>query len=145
MDLERLGMHTRNIAALAETASPVVSCYVNNEAGLAGYRGVLDERIRDIRRALTPGERLDFEHALAKIEAFLASGCSVEGASRRLLVHPNTVRYRLKRAHDLSGWSPSDPRGQFALRTALVLGRLADDSVDTVDPVVVDIQQRRAH
>ena len=82
---------------------------------------------------------------LDTVEAFLASGCSVEGASRRLLVHPNTVRYRLKRAHDLSGWSPSDPRGQFALRTALVLGRLADDSVDTVDPVVVDIQQRRAH
>jgi hypothetical protein len=73
MDFERLGMHLRNIAALAETTSPVVSCYVNNEAGLAGYRGVLDERIRDIRKALTLGERLDFEHALAKIEAFLVS------------------------------------------------------------------------
>jgi len=73
MDFERLGMHIRNIAVLAETYSPVVSCYVNNEAGLAGYRGVIDGRIKDIRKALPLGERLHFEQALAKIEAFLAS------------------------------------------------------------------------
>jgi len=82
---------------------------------------------------------------LETVDAFLASGCSVEGASRRLLVHPNTVRYRLKRVHELSGWSPSDPRGQFALHTALVLGRLAEPPSDSSDHVVVDIRQRRAH
>ncbi len=82
---------------------------------------------------------------LDTVEAFLASGCSIEAASRRLLVHPNTVRYRLKRAHELSGQSPSDPRGQFALRTALVLGRLAEAAPEHADSVVVDIRQRRAH
>lgn len=73
MDLERLGMQIRNIAALPETRSPVISCYINNEASRSGYRDVLDGRIREIRKALAPDERLDFEQALAKIEAFLAS------------------------------------------------------------------------
>jgi len=73
MELERLGMHIRNIAALPETGSPVISFYINNEEGPAGYRDVIDERIRAIRKALAPDERLDFEQALAKIEAFLAS------------------------------------------------------------------------
>ena len=73
MEIEKLGMHVRNIAVLEVTNSPVVSCYIDNEAGPAGYRDVIDERIRAIRKTLTPDERLDFEQALAKIEAFLAS------------------------------------------------------------------------
>ena len=32
MYLERLGMHVKNVAALPETSSPVISCYINNEA-----------------------------------------------------------------------------------------------------------------
>jgi peptide subunit release factor 1 (eRF1) len=73
MDLERLGNHIRRIAALPETSSPVISCYVNTEARRSDYRDVLDARLREIRKALAIGERLDFEQALAKIEVFLAS------------------------------------------------------------------------
>ncbi len=43
-----------------------------------------------------------------------------------LFVHPNTVRYRLRRVTDVTGWSPSDVRSAFTLRIALILGRLAD-------------------
>ena len=44
-------------------------------------------------------------------------------------MHPNTVRYRLKRITDLTGLSPSDPRDAWSLRLALGLGRLADDDL----------------
>lgn len=81
---------------------------------------------------------------LETVEAYLATGCSIEGAARRLLVHPNTVRYRLRRAHDLTGWSATDPRGQFVLRMALSLGRMSDLFPDAHPDAVGDIQQRRA-
>jgi hypothetical protein len=58
--------------------------------------------------------------------AFLEAGGSVEGTSRALFVHANTVRYRLKRVLDLTGLAPSDARHAFTLRVALVLGRLKD-------------------
>jgi DNA-binding PucR family transcriptional regulator len=41
-------------------------------------------------------------------------------------VHPNTVRYRLRRIHEITGFSPLDPRGGYALHLALTLGRLLD-------------------
>jgi hypothetical protein len=63
---------------------------------------------------------------LSTVEAYLGTGSSIEATARRLLVHPNTVRYRLRRVHDLTGWSPTDPRGSFVMRVALTLGRLVD-------------------
>lgn len=57
--------------------------------------------------------------------AYLESGGSVEAAARVLFVHPNTVRYRLRRISDVSGLTPSDPRDAYTLRLALTLGRLA--------------------
>ena len=38
-------------------------------------------------------------------------------------MHPNTVRYRLKRAADTTGWDATDPREAYVLRTAISLGR----------------------
>ena len=40
-----------------------------------------------------------------------------------LFVHPNTVRYRLKRITDVTGLSPTDARDAYTLRVALTLGR----------------------
>jgi DNA-binding PucR family transcriptional regulator len=39
-------------------------------------------------------------------------------------VHPNTVRYRLRRAADLTGLSATDARGAWTLQVALALSRL---------------------
>jgi DNA-binding PucR family transcriptional regulator len=58
------------------------------------------------------------------LAAYLESGSSVEAAARLLFVHPNTVRYRLRRVVDLSGLTPADPRDAYTLRLALTLGRL---------------------
>jgi DNA-binding PucR family transcriptional regulator len=56
--------------------------------------------------------------------AFVDAGCSVERAARELIVHPNTVRYRLRRVEELTSLSPSDPRDAYTLRVAITLGRL---------------------
>jgi DNA-binding PucR family transcriptional regulator len=48
-----------------------------------------------------------------------------------LFVHANTVRYRLRRITELSGYSPSNPRHAYTLRIALTLGRLQGDEPPT--------------
>jgi DNA-binding PucR family transcriptional regulator len=58
--------------------------------------------------------------------AYLQFGRSIEGAARALFVHPNTVRYRLRRVADVTGWDPVDPREGFVLQVAIAAGRLAD-------------------
>ncbi|MEA5456517.1 helix-turn-helix domain-containing protein [Sinomonas sp. JGH33] len=57
--------------------------------------------------------------------AYLELGHSLEATARELFVHANTVRYRLRRVCDVTGWDPLLPREAFVLQTALVVGRLA--------------------
>jgi hypothetical protein len=61
---------------------------------------------------------------LETLDAFFAAGGVLESAARELYVHPNTVRYRLKRVAEVTGLSPLDGRDAFALRMALTIGRL---------------------
>ena len=61
---------------------------------------------------------------LDTVRAVLASGGNLEATARALFVHPNTVRYRLKRATELTGWSATDPRGGWTLQVALALSAL---------------------
>ncbi|HHX85859.1 MAG TPA: PucR family transcriptional regulator, partial [Actinomycetales bacterium] len=56
------------------------------------------------------------------LRAYLDSGGHVEACARRLYVHPNTVRYRLKRVGQITQFDPLDSRDGFVLRIALVLG-----------------------
>jgi hypothetical protein len=58
------------------------------------------------------------------MDAFFANGGVLESAARELFVHPNTVRYRLKRIAEVTGLSPLDGRDAYALRLALTIGRL---------------------
>lgn len=58
------------------------------------------------------------------LAAYLEQTGSLEATARALFVHPNTVRYRLRRVSDITGYTPTDPRHAFTLRLALVLGRL---------------------
>ncbi|MEZ0490853.1 PucR family transcriptional regulator [Kineococcus sp. TBRC 1896] len=62
---------------------------------------------------------------LETLTAYLAHGGSLEACARSLFVHANTVRYRLRRVAEVSGWTPSAPRERFVLQTALALGRLS--------------------
>lgn len=61
---------------------------------------------------------------LRTLAGYLEGGAVLEACARELFVHPNTVRYRLRRVSELTGRVPTDPRDALVLRTALVAGRL---------------------
>ena len=63
---------------------------------------------------------------LDTLTAYLEQGSSLEATARLLFVHPNTVRYRLRRIAELTDYTPSAGRDGFTLWVALALGRLAD-------------------
>jgi DNA-binding PucR family transcriptional regulator len=63
---------------------------------------------------------------LDTLTTYLEQGSSLEATARLLFVHPNTVRYRLRRIAELTDYSPSAGRDGFTLWVALALGRLAD-------------------
>ncbi len=61
---------------------------------------------------------------LETLAAHVEHGRSLEAAARVLYVHPNTVRYRLRKVAEVTGWDPLDAREAYVLQTALALGRL---------------------
>lgn len=61
---------------------------------------------------------------LGTAAAFLEGGSSIEATGRSLFLHPNTVRYRLKKVTDATGLDLSRPRDALTVRLALVLGRM---------------------
>ncbi|WP_433462992.1 PucR family transcriptional regulator [Spirillospora sp. CA-128828] len=65
---------------------------------------------------------------LDTLTTYLEQGSSLEATARLLFVHPNTVRYRLRRVTELTGLAPTDGRNAFTLRIALVLGRFQSRS-----------------
>jgi hypothetical protein len=62
---------------------------------------------------------------LDTLTTYLEQGSSLEGTARMLFVHPNTVRYRLRRVTELTGFTPAVGRDGHTLWTAIALGRLA--------------------
>jgi len=66
---------------------------------------------------------------LETLAAHAEHGRSLEAAARVLYVHPNTVRYRLRKIAEVTGWDPLDPREGYVLQTALALGRLEGASL----------------
>ncbi len=58
------------------------------------------------------------------VAAYVESAGSLEATARLLYVHPNTVRYRLRRAAEATGLDATQPRPAFVLRVALTVGRL---------------------
>jgi DNA-binding PucR family transcriptional regulator len=61
---------------------------------------------------------------LDTLTTYLEQGSSLEATARLLFVHPNTVRYRLRRVAELTNYTPSAGRDGFTLWVAVVLGRL---------------------
>lgn len=62
---------------------------------------------------------------LETVDAFLEVGGVLETCAKRLFVHPNTVRYRLRRVQEMTGRNAHDARDALVLRVALSVGRLA--------------------
>lgn len=68
------------------------------------------------------------------LAAFVECGGALEATARSLFVHPNTVRYRLRRVSDVTGLVPTMPRDRWALMLALSLGRM-DDRAAGITPL----------
>jgi DNA-binding PucR family transcriptional regulator len=56
---------------------------------------------------------------------FLESGSALEATARLLFVHPNTVRYRLGRIAEVTGYDLTQPREAHTVLMALAAGRLS--------------------
>lgn len=115
---EALSAH-RSVSGWPQAPVPVLSGELLPERALAGDGHA--------RRQLVDEIYLPLVHArgtlIETLSAYFGSGTSIEATGRALFVHPNTVRYRLRQAADLTGFTPSDPRDAFTLEIALVLGR----------------------
>ncbi|MBA3523281.1 MAG: helix-turn-helix domain-containing protein, partial [Geodermatophilaceae bacterium] len=108
----------RASAAWPQAPRPVHADDVLPERALAGdedARRILVEQVFAPLRAAGSG-------LLLTVQSYLASGRTLEGAARTLFVHPNTVRYRLRRAAEVCGQAPTDSRGAFTIQVALAYG-----------------------
>jgi hypothetical protein len=63
---------------------------------------------------------------LATLWCYLDNGRSLEATARELFVHPNTVRYRLKRITEVIGWDATGAREALILQSALIIGSIAE-------------------
>lgn len=112
----------RAAPAWPDAPRPVRADELRPERVLAGDTEAASELVEGIYRPLDKaGSAL-----LETLATYLEQAGSLEATARLLFVHPNTVRYRLRRVEDVTGLTPSDVRDAYVLRTALALGRLAD-------------------
>ena len=58
------------------------------------------------------------------LDSFLDCGGSIERCARELYVHPNTVRYRLRKIAGVTGRDPSDARDAYVLKVAISASRM---------------------
>jgi sugar diacid utilization regulator len=105
----------------ADAPRPVHADDLLPERALIGDDAARQRLVSDVHAPLAEAG----EVVLETVRTYLDAGSSMEATGRALFVHPNTVRYRLKRAGELTGLTPSNPRDAFTLRVALTLGRLA--------------------
>jgi DNA-binding PucR family transcriptional regulator len=110
----------RAAAAWPDAPRPVAADALLPERALAGDGHARRTLVVDVFEPIARTGPVVIE----TLAAYLENGSSVEAAARVLFVHPNTVRYRLRRVIDVSGLAPTDPRDAYTLRLALTLGRL---------------------
>lgn len=106
--------------AWAECPNPVQS------DELLAERLLLGDELAAARLAQLVAEPLAAmgEGFVETVEAYLASGRSLEHTAKELFIHANTVRYRLGRIAEVTGWDPADPRDGLVLQLALMRRRL---------------------
>ena len=103
-----------------DSPRPVLADDLLPERALDGDEAARAQLIRDVYEPLRHGGTA----LLDTVTTYLEQGSSLEATARMLFVHPNTVRYRLRRISELTGLTPSDGRAGFTLWVGIVLGRL---------------------
>ena len=92
------------------------------ERALNGDRDAADQLYQEVYLSLA-GQDPDGPLPTTLL-TFLRSGNSLEVTAKKLGIHPNTVRYRLRRCVEVTGWDAMDPRESFVLQAALIIGRI---------------------
>ncbi|MGY4708897.1 PucR family transcriptional regulator [Mycolicibacterium sp. CBM1] len=108
------------VAGWSGAPRPVLARELLPERALLGDTSAIAALHTEIMRPLA-----DAGPALTEtLDAYLDSGGAIEACARKLFVHPNTVRYRLRRIGDFTGRDPTLPRDAYVLRVASTVGRL---------------------
>jgi hypothetical protein len=110
----------RAVAARPGAPRPVAADDLLPERVLAGDRSAATTLVEEVARPLREAGGSLTE----TVESYLDHAGVLEACARTLYVHPNTVRYRLRRVADLTGSHPGDARGATLLRMAIALDRL---------------------
>jgi hypothetical protein len=111
----------RAAAAWPEAPRPILAGDLLPERALDGDELARAELIQTVYEPLARGGGALLDTAMTYLEL----GNSLEATAKLLFVHPNTVRYRLRRVSELTGLTPGEGRGGFSLWVASVYGRLA--------------------
>jgi hypothetical protein len=114
----------RVASAWPDAPRPVAADDLLPERAIDGDPVARDQLVRDVYQLLLTGG----PSLLDTVTAYLEQGSSLEATARMLFVHPNTVRYRLRRIAELTGYAPAEGRDAFALWVSIVLGRLVAGS-----------------
>jgi hypothetical protein len=83
---------------------------------LAAARG--DQPVGPIARLMAYDRAAD-AHLVATLRAWLTTFGDARAAAAQLFIHPNTLHYRLRRIHEVSGLDLSDPDQRFAAELQL--------------------------
>ncbi|MGL5850791.1 MAG: PucR family transcriptional regulator [Phycicoccus sp.] len=96
--------------------------------------GDLPARNALVGRIVRPLEEASAGALLETAAAWLDGGLGVEGTARALIVHPNTVRYRLAGIAKLVGYDLADPHDAQTVRVALAYSRLGPAARSIIRP-----------
>ncbi len=108
------------VAGWGGAPRPVAARELLPERALMGDTSAVTALYNEVTRPLADAGPVLTE----TLDAYLDSGGAIEACARKLFVHPNTVRYRLKRITDFTGRDPTVPRDAYILRVATTVGRL---------------------
>jgi DNA-binding PucR family transcriptional regulator len=131
------------VAGWSSAPRPVAARELLPERALLGDASAIAVLDSEVMRPLA-----DAGPALTEtLDAYLDSGGAIEACARKLFVHPNTVRYRLKRITDFTGRDPTTPRDAYVLRVAATVGRLSSQAGNATSayPPAQVTSSRRVH
>ncbi|MEN1967425.1 PucR family transcriptional regulator ligand-binding domain-containing protein [Lentibacillus sp. N15] len=65
------------------------------------------------------------------IEVYLNCQCEISDTSRKLYIHRNTVKYRIKKTEELLNCSFRDPQDSLRIRVALIIGSILEEDEES--------------
>jgi hypothetical protein len=110
--------------SLRHTSRPLLADDALPERALAGDLIARATLITDIYEPLRD-HPLDL---LNTVWTYFETGYSLEATAKELFVHPNTVRYRLKKVADVLAWDPAEARDSLIIHLAIILGHIGERS-----------------